>query len=118
MQELIEVSCHADVDPKLSCKVMAQYGGLLLDALEAQMAANRPPCVTFQHESDNVALMIYAVSHDVARKQGLRVQNKGAKVFSIVMPLSCDLAKRISREVQADKRSVTFCPEPDDSDQP
>ena len=34
MKELIEVSCHADVDPKLSCEVMAQYGGLLMDAIE------------------------------------------------------------------------------------
>lgn len=117
MKELIEVSCHADVDPKLSCEVMAQYGGLLMDAIEAQTAANRPQFVTFQHESDDGALMIYAATPDVAQRQGFRVQNRRTKMFSIVMPLSCDLAKRISREVLGDKQTVTFCPEPDDCDQ-
>ena len=118
MKELIEVSCHAGVDPKLSCEVVAQYGGTLMDAIEAQMAVHRPPYVTFQHESNDGALMIYAATPDVARRQGFRVQNRRAKMFSIVMPLGCDLAKRISREIQADKRTVTFCPEPDDCDQP
>jgi hypothetical protein len=90
---------------------VAEYGGDLIDAIEMQIEAQRPPCLTFTHETDQGSLLIYAGNREFALSQGIALPDDKAGLYAIVMPLGCDDAQRIERSFQQSAKTITLDPD-------
>ena len=90
---------------------MADYGGDLIDALDVQIEAQRPPFLTFTIETDQGSLLIYAGNREFALIQGITLSDDTTELYAIVMPLDCDFSRRIQESMQEDANTITLDPD-------